>query len=79
MPLDNALVSFVSGSTATEPLAMQNTASESNSWRAEFDVIDPEKSGLRLALEMSGTLFYAETPAVFIDYSTSYSRENFSR
>lgn len=79
MPLDKALASFASENTATEPLAMHSTASQGNSWRAEFDVIDPEKSELRLALELSGAIFYAETPAVFIDYSTSFSRDNFSR
>ena len=78
MPLQNALVSFVVGDDETEPVAMQRAVSEENTWRARFELVDPEKSGLRLALELSGSLFFAETPAVFIDYDTSFSRENFS-
>lgn len=81
MPLENALASFVSEERVAEPepVAMQNTSSQRTSWRAEFKIIEPEKSELRLALDMSGSLFYAETPAIFIDYDTTYSRENFSR
>lgn len=78
MPLQNALVSFVVGDDETEPAEMQRAVSEENTWRARFELVDPEKSSLRLALELSGSLFFAETPAVFIDYDTSFSRENFS-
>lgn len=78
MPLQNALVSFVTGEDEIEPAVMQNSMSEENTWRARFEIVEPEKSTLRLALELSDTLFFAETPAVFIDYDTSFSRDNFS-
>lgn len=78
IPLQNALASFVAGDDETEPVEMQRAVSEDNAWRARFELVEPEKSTLRLALELSGLLFYAETPAVFIDYDTSFPRENFS-
>jgi hypothetical protein len=78
MPLENALVSFVVANEETNPAMMQPAASEENTWRAKFDIVDAEKSTLRLVLKLSDTLFYAETPAVFIDYDTSFSRDNFS-
>ena len=78
MPLQNALVSSVVANEETEPVVMQPAVSEENTWRAKFDIVDVEKSSLRLVLELSGLLFYAETPAVFIDYDTTFSRDNFS-
>jgi hypothetical protein len=78
MPLQNALASFVVGDDETEPAVMQRAVSEENTWRAKFELVEPEKSTLRLALDLSGTLFFAETPAVFIDYDTSFPRDNFS-
>jgi hypothetical protein len=78
MPLQNALVSSVIADKETDPVVMQPAVSEENTWRAKFDIVDAEKSTLRFVLELSGLLFYAETPAVFIDYDTSFSRDNFS-
>jgi hypothetical protein len=57
---------------------MQSDAAENTLWHARFNIADPEKAQLRLAVELSGALFYAETPAVFIDYSTTFSRDNFA-
>lgn len=78
MPLQAALVSFVVGDDETEPAVMQRAVSEENTWHARFELVEPEKSTLRLALELADTVFFAETPAIFIDYDTSYSRKNFS-
>ena len=80
LPLQNALASFADDDTdAAQPSTMYRAAPESNIWNAEFDRVDAEKSTLRLALEIAGSIFYAETPAVFIDYETTFSRDNFSR
>jgi hypothetical protein len=38
-----------------------------------------EQTTLRLVLEISDSIFYAETPVVFADYETTFSRDNFSR
>lgn len=78
MPLQNVLVSSVVATEETDPVVMQPAVSEENTWRAKIDIFDVEKSALRLVLELSGLLFYAETPAVFIDYDTTFSRDNFS-
>ena len=80
MPAQNVVASIVAASTtATEdPVVMQSFVPEKNVWSGTFDVADPEKSNLGLVLEISGSVFYAETPAVFIDYKTTFSRENFS-
>ena len=78
LPLQNVLVSSVVADEETDPVVMQPAVSEENTWRAKIDIFDVEKSALRLVLELSGLLFYAETPAVFIDYDTTFSRDNFS-
>jgi hypothetical protein len=78
MPLQNVLVSSVVANEETDPVVMQPAVSEENTWRAKIDIFDVEKGALRLVLELSGLLFYAETPAVFIDYDTTFSRDNFS-
>ena len=78
MPLQNVLVSSVVANEETDPVVMQPAVAEENTWRATFDIVDVEKSSLRLVLELSGLLFYAEMPAVFIDYDTTFSRDNFS-
>ena len=78
MPLQNVLVSSVVATEETDPVVMQPAVSEENTWRAKIDIFDVEKSAVRLVLELSGLLFYAETPAVFIDYDTTFSRDNFS-
>jgi len=78
MPLQNVLVSPVVANEETDPVLMQPAVSEENTWRAKFDIVDVEKSSLRFVLELSGLLFYGETPAVFIDYDTTFSRDNFS-
>jgi hypothetical protein len=72
------LASLVDDNNAGQPVAMQSNDAENTVWHAQFDITDPEKAQLRLAVELSGALFYAETPAVFIDYSTTFSRDNFS-
>jgi hypothetical protein len=78
LPAQNVIASFVGENTVEQPAVMQSFAPQKNIWSATFVLVDPEKSFLRLALELSGSVFYAETPAVFIDYNTSFSRDNFS-
>ena len=78
MPLQNVLVSSVVANEETDPVMMQRAVSDENTWRAKLDIVDAEKSAMRFVVELSGLLFYAETPAVFIDYNTTFSRDNFS-
>ncbi len=78
IPAQKVLASLVGDNDTEQPVAMQSDAAEKTVWHAQFNIADPEKAQLRLAVELSGALFYAETPAVFIDYSTTFSRDNFS-
>ena len=78
MPVQKVLASFVADNITEQPTAMQSDAADSTVWQARFNIAEPEKAQLRLAMELSGALFYAETPAVFIDYDTAFSRDNFS-
>jgi len=79
IPVKNALASFVDGDTETLPTTLYPAAAEEDTWNAEFKLADVEKTTLRLVLEISGSIFYAETPAVFIDYETTFTRDNFSK
>ena len=58
---------------------MNPGSSEKKSWSVTLYLDDPEKSILRLALNLSGSMYYAETTAIFVDYETSFSRDNFSK
>jgi hypothetical protein len=78
LPLQNVLVSLVVANVETDTAMLQPAASEENTWRAEFDIHETEQTTLRFVLNLSGTLFYAETPAVFVDYDTSFPQDNFS-
>ena len=78
MPVQNVLAAFVTESAENEPVSLYRDDLNENTWTASIEVTEPEKSTMRLAMELSGTMFYAETPVVFIDYETTFSRENIS-
>lgn len=77
LDLQKPLVSIATGENASPPIAMQQL-DEGDGWQLQVDVNQPELSTVRLALGVAGSTYYAETPAVFIDYVTTFSRENFS-
>jgi hypothetical protein len=79
MPLTNALASFANGESEAQPGSLYPAAAQENTWNAEFRLADIEKTTLRLVLEISDSIFYAETPAIFADYETTFTRDNFSR
>ena len=78
-PVKYALASLSETDAETQPTTLYPAATEENTWNAEFNLVDVAKTTLRLVLEISDSMFYAETPAVFIDYETTFSRDNFSR
>lgn len=78
-PVKNALASFAAAPAEPQPRTLYRSAAEANTWNAEFKQAEIENSTLRLALEIADSIFYAETPAAFIDYETTFSRENFSK
>ncbi|MCW9013861.1 MAG: hypothetical protein OQL06_08765 [Gammaproteobacteria bacterium] len=79
IPIQNALISYVDDNIASEPTPMHSSHPQTNTWLAKLNLQSPEKSTLRLALGISDSLYYAETSAVFIDYQTSFSQDNFSQ
>jgi len=82
LAIEHAIISYVIGDFASEPVQMPvltNQASAETSDRHIFLQLDnPEKTKLRFALNISGVMYYAETTAIFVDYKTSFSRDNFS-
>ena len=76
--IHNAIISYVADDIVSDPVKMDKTSAEMKSWHVMLNLVDPEKTKLRLVLNISGSMYYAETTAVFIDYKTSFSRENFS-
>jgi len=75
-PLQQALVSL--GSHDAQPVALSGET-DRLSWRTDLETTLAAGSELRLAVMISGTAFYAAVPTVFVDYDTSFSRDNFSR
>ena len=79
LPVQNAVISYVEEAFESEPVKLQASESQGNVLQARLGMMSPEKSHLRLALEIHNTIYYAETTAVFIDYQTAFSQENFSQ
>ena len=77
--MQNVIISYVDDDIVSEPIQMDAATAEVENWQVRLYLGDPEKSTLRLALTISDSMYYAETTAVFIDYETSFSRENFSK
>ncbi|MDB4575628.1 hypothetical protein N9112_01570 [bacterium] len=78
LPIQNAIISYVVGEFTSEPVAMDTESAAASDWYVTIELPDPENSQLRMALSIADAMYYAETTAVFIDYETSFSRDNFS-
>jgi len=78
LPIQQAIISYVDGDYISEPLQIKVFSAESNERRIRLHLDDPEKSMLRLAVNIADVMYYVETTAVFVDYETSFSRDNFS-
>ena len=79
LPVKNPIISLVDELDSSEPKPMILSTEQPGVWSATLYKTPVEGSILRLALNISGTYYYAETTTVFIDYETSFSQENFSR
>lgn len=77
LTIQKALISVATEENTPTPEAMTGPLAE-NQWQLQVEIDRPEKSTMRLALSIAGATYYAEIPAVFVDYETSFSRENFS-
>lgn len=78
MPVQNALISVADREHESQPVVMNAVSPEMDDWHISLNMPSPENSIIRLALNIAGSMYYAETSAVFIDYETTFSRENFS-
>lgn len=78
LPLQSAVVSLVTDIDSSEPTVMRIDPEEPDIWSATLYSTPTETSMLRLALNISDTLYFAETSMIFIDYETTFPRENFS-
>lgn len=78
LPVQYAVITYIEEAIESEPVQLQASQSQKNTLYAKLGLVAPEKSHLRLALKIYNTMYYAETPAVFIDYQTSFSQDNFS-
>lgn len=83
LPIHQAIISYVTDDFESEPVQMQLSPDSTGMDDGTDDryiilyLKDPENSKLRFAFNISEVMYYAETTAVFIDYETSFSRDNF--
>lgn len=77
LPVQHAVISYVTSNFESEPVQMQVASAASQDRTITLQLDDPEKSIFRLALNIAEVTYYAETTAVFVDYETSFSRDNF--
>ena len=78
LPVQQAVIAYVTENSASEPAQMAATTADLKNWQLTLYLHDSDKSTLRLALNISDSMYYAETTAVFIDYETTFSRDNFA-
>lgn len=82
MPVQNAFVSLVNDAgyetVSSKPTSMLASAEQPGTWSAIIETVPAETSILRLALKISDAMYYAETTTVFMEYETSFPRDNFS-
>jgi len=72
------LVSSVTDTTESAPLSLQKEqGTEGDFYSGKVTIDNPAGTVLRFALHIAGSNYYAETSAVFVDYGTSFSQENF--
>lgn len=79
LPIQHAVISSITNGIETKPVVMQATTNEDDSVHTTLALSNPDSTQLRFAVIISGTTYYAETSAIFIDYETTFSRENFTR
>lgn len=76
-PLQNVLISPSNGLTDIPPKSMQLQADANDIWYTELVLTDVAGMKLRLAVSLAGAHYFAEFPALFVDYDTGFSQDNF--
>jgi len=72
LPISSALVSAGSGETFSRPIALAGQGDLT----ARLKLSEPRKDTLRWAVTVLGAVYFAETPAVFVDREEALSRES---
>lgn len=75
-PATEVLVSFSEADESPTPLMMSTDLDNADRWHAKIPVGNTENSAFRIAASIGSAGYYAETSALFVDYETSFSREN---
>lgn len=75
LPIGQALVAT---SSDQHDGAAQNMSPQQSVWSLRMGLTEPDKTRLRMAFTIEGAVYFVETSAVFIDYRTGFSKENFS-
>jgi hypothetical protein len=78
LPLQKAVAAFVERGDEAQPVTLEPVSQEGRTWKARLPLANPGQSRLRLSIVLAGSIYYAETSAVFVDYETSFSRDNFA-
>ncbi|MEZ8144083.1 hypothetical protein [Enterovibrio sp. FF113] len=75
-PLEGAKISLVQqeGRNAT-PVDMTTNNQDKKQWVADLPAPSTEASEIHLVVKADGTLYYAETPAVFAEYKTLFTED----
>jgi len=75
LPLQQAVLSYVIAGSESVP---QQLSADDGDWVIDLSLAAPDKTVLRIAFNIAGIMYYAETVAVFVDYETVFPRDNFS-
>lgn len=78
LPLQGAIISLLATNEPEKHIIMTADTDKANSWLATLNAKLDEQSLLRLVINVSDTLYYAQTSTVFVDYETIFSQDNFS-
>ncbi|TVZ41493.1 hypothetical protein P886_0839 [Alteromonadaceae bacterium 2753L.S.0a.02] len=75
LPLQKAVLAFSEAGVERAPVQMEPM---NDAWLATLAIDNPKETQLRFAAVIDNVNYFVETEAIFVDYETSFSRENFS-
>ncbi|WP_075187090.1 hypothetical protein [Teredinibacter haidensis] len=78
LPVQKILIAVYDGSGDAPPTDMQPLSADWTGWTKTVRIEEPQSSSLRLVVNIDGATYFAETSAVFVDFETGFSRDNFS-
>ena len=79
MAISGAMITVSRPDEKPSPVTMVPVDASATGWRADLAVIDSADAVLRLAVNIDESIYYAETGTTFIEYQTTFPRDNFNR